>query len=322
MRLYRNNIHEVQCLKSRGETEVKGWVFNIQRFSVHDGPGIRTTVFLKGCPLRCVWCDNPESQPMAPQIVFWKERCIRCGACLVACPRSALVEDEGGGRKVLVERCDFCGRCLDACYTGALEQLGRCMTVEEVLEAAEADRPFYDQSGGGVTLSGGEPLAQWAFAREVLRRCKERGIHTALETCGHAPWDAWEALLPYVDLVLYDLKEVDPVKHQRFTGVDNALILENLRRLAGTGKKVVIRRPVIPGYNDSEESIHALAQVVRSLGSVDEVHLLPYHRLGQGKYERLGMEYALKDVPSLREEDVAGLRAILLAYGLRVRVGG
>ncbi|MGC8837437.1 MAG: glycyl-radical enzyme activating protein [Anaerolineae bacterium] len=309
-------------MKSRGETEVGGWVFNIQRFSVHDGPGIRTTVFLKGCPLRCVWCDNPESQSVAPQIVFWKERCIRCGACLVACPHSALVEDEGGGRKVLVERCDFCGRCLDACYTGALEQLGQWMTPEEVVEAVEADRPFYEQSGGGVTLSGGEPLAQWAFAREVLRGCRERGIHTALETCGHAPWEVWEAVLPYVDLVLYDLKEVDRARHQRFTGVDNALILENLRRLAGTGKKVVVRRPVIPGYNDSEESIRALAQVVRSLGSVDEVHLLPYHRLGQGKYERLGMDYALKDVPSLREEDVAGLRAILLAYGLRVRVGG
>ena len=299
-----------------------GWIFNIQRFSIHDGPGIRTTVFLKGCPLRCLWCDNPESQSMERQMVFWDERCIRCNACMAVCPQSAIVADEAGRKQVSPERCDLCARCLEECYAGALERIGRLMTVDEVLSLVEEDRPFYEQSGGGVTLSGGEPMTQPGFSQSLLRGCHERGIHTAIETCGHASWKVCQTLLTHLDLILYDLKEVDPAKHRRYTGVSNELILDNLRRLARTGKPIVVRRPVIPGYNDDEESIHALARFVRELDTVPEINLLPYHRFSRGKYERLGWEYPMGDEPSLSEEDITGLRDILVAYGLKAKIGG
>lgn len=299
-----------------------GRVFDVKKFSVHDGPGIRTTVFLKGCPLRCLWCSNPESQRMEPQIVFWPERCIRCETCLAVCPQSAIVADEAGRKQVLPERCDLCGRCLEECYAGALEQIGRLMTVDEVLSLVEEDRPFYEESGGGVTLSGGEPAAQPGFSQRLLQGCQERDIHTAIDTCGYAPWEVWQALLPYLDLILYDLKEIDPLRHKRYTGVSNKLILDNLKRLACTGRAIIVRRPVIPGYNDDEGSIHTLARFVQELSTVHEIDLLPYHRFGRGKYERLGMEYPMGDEPSTREEEVAGLRDILVAYGFQVKIGG
>jgi pyruvate formate lyase activating enzyme len=299
-----------------------GWVFNIQRFSIHDGPGIRTTVFLKGCPLRCLWCSNPESLRMEPHVMYWRERCIRCGACLAVCPRSAIVVDEAGCRQVLPELCDLCGRCLEECYTGALEQIGRLMTVDEVLSIVEKDRLFYDESEGGVTLSGGEPTAQPRFSQRLLQSCQERGIHTAIETCGHAVWNVWQTILPHLDLILYDLKEINPTRHKRYTAVSNELILDNLRRLARTDKTIIVRRPIIPGYNDDQESIHALACFVHELGTVHEIHLLPYHRFGRDKYERLGMKYPMGDVPSLREEEVTGLRDTLVSHGFRVKIGG
>jgi pyruvate formate lyase activating enzyme len=309
-------------MQDRADGDTRGWVFNIQKFSVHDGPGIRTTVFLKGCPLRCVWCDNPESQSMEPQIVFWDERCIQCGACMAVCTRSAIVADEAGRKQVLPERCDLCGHCLEECYAGALEQIGRLMTVDEVLSLVEEDRPFYDQSGGGVTLSGGEPLTQPEFSRSLLQGCQQQEIHTAIETCGYAPWKTWQMLLPHLDLILYDLKEIDGARHRRHTGASNELILNNLRQLAGTGKPIIVRYPVIPGYNDRAESIHALASFVQELNTVREINLLPYHRFGQGKYQRLGMEYPLGDQPSLREDQIIDLRDILVTYGFQVKIGG
>jgi len=299
-----------------------GWVFNIQRYSVHDGPGIRTTVFLKGCPLRCLWCSNPESQRPEPQIVFWPDRCIGCDACRAACPRSTIAIDEAGYRRVLAERCDGCGQCVETCYAEAVEQVGRSMTVEEVLAAVEADHPFYDQSGGGMTLSGGEPLAQPEFSLRLLRGAQQRGIHTVLETCGHAPWDVWQSLLPHVDLILYDVKDIDPDRHRHNTGVSNELILDNLERLSSAGVSLIVRRPVIPGYNDDVESIHALARFAGGLGTVHEIDLLPYHRFGRDKYKRLGRNYAMGDATSLQEEDVIGLRDILASYGFRVKIGG
>jgi pyruvate formate lyase activating enzyme len=301
---------------------LSGWVFNIQHFSIHDGPGIRTTVFLKGCPLRCLWCDNPESQQLEPQIVFWQERCIHCDVCLSICPQMALEVDAEGNRRLIAERCDLCGRCVEECYAQALEQIGRLMTVAEVLDEVEGDRRFYEQSGGGVTLSGGEPLAQARFSQALLQACHERGIHTAIETSGHGPWAVWQELLPHLDLILYDLKEIDSERHEAMTGVPNQLILDNVRRLARTGKEIIVRRPVIPGYNDSPESIHALARFVKSLGTVEEVNLLPYHRFGRTKYDRLGKEYAMGDRPSLGEGDVAELEEIVSSYGLRTKVGG
>lgn len=301
---------------------LSGWVFNIQRFSIHDGPGIRTTVFLKGCPLRCLWCDNPESLQLEPQMVFWQERCIHCDVCLSICPQLALEVDAEGSRRWILERCDLCGRCVEECSAGALEQVGWPVTVAEVLAEVEADRRFYEQSGGGVTLSGGEPLTQAPFTQALLQACHERGIHTAIETSGHGPWAVWLELLPHLDLVLYDLKELDPERHEVMTGVSNQLILDNLRWLVRTGKKVIVRRPVIPGYNDSPESIHALARFVQSLGTVEEIDLLPYHRFGRAKYERLGREYAIGDKPSLGEGDVAELEELVRSYGLRTKIGG
>jgi pyruvate formate lyase activating enzyme len=196
------------------------------------------------------------------------------------------------------------------------------MTVDEVLPLVEKDRPFYEQSGGGVTLSGGEPMTQPEFSQSLLRGCQERDIHTAIETCGHASWKVWQALLPYLDLILYDLKEIDPVRHRRYTGVSSKLILNNLRRLACTDRPIVVRLPIIPGYNDDEERIQAIARFIRELDTVHQVDLLPYHRFGRGKYERLCMEYPMSEKPSLKEEAITGLRDILVSYGLEVTIGG
>lgn len=308
--------------REESEEALAGWVFNIQRYSVHDGPGIRTTVFLKGCPLRCLWCDNPESQLIKPQFVFWEDRCIRCGNCLAICPLSAVTEDSNGIKRINPEQCDLCGLCVDQCYADALEQVGKVMTAAEVLALVVEDRLFYDESGGGMTLSGGEPLAQPQFAYGLLKGASMHGIRTAIETSGYAPWRIWESLLPYLDLILYDLKEVDPARHKRFTGMSNEKILDNIRWLAGTGKPVVVRRPVIRGYNDTLESIHALGRFVQELKTIQEIDLLPYHRLGQSKYKRLGQEYVLGDEPTMKNEEVNEYRDILLSYGVNVKIGG
>ena len=298
-----------------------GWVSNIQRFSVHDGPGIRTTVFLQGCPLHCLWCSNPEAQEPGVHIVHWEDRCLGCDACRAVCPRSAIRVDGLGRRFVVTASCDGCGRCLEQCYPGALEQLGRLLTVREVLDAVEADRVFYDRSGGGMTLSGGEPMAQPEFCLALLAGARALGIATCMETCGQAPWALWEQMLPYLGLVLYDLKEVDRERHERWTGVPNDLILDNLRRLAASGTRVIVRRPVIPGCNDDEESLLALADYVGEVG-LREIHLLPYHRLAQGKYERLGQEYLAGDRPPQTPEDLLEMQALLTARGLSVKIGG
>ena len=304
------------------EQDSSGWIFNIQRYAVHDGPGIRTTVFLNGCPLRCLWCSNPESQHIKPQFDFWEDRCIHCGNCLSVCPQFAISKDDKGRKHIDSGRCDFCSLCIDQCYADALEQIGKSRTVREVLDIVEEDRAFYDESGGGMTLSGGEPLTQARFSYQLLKGARERGIRTAIETSGYAPWSVWKDFLPYLDLFLYDLKEIDPKQHIRFTGISNELILDNFKRLAQTGKLIIVRRPVIPGYNDTLESIHALGQFVQEFETVREINLLPYHRLGQEKYKRLGQEYVLGDMPTMKAEDVAEQRDILLSYGLNVKIGG
>jgi pyruvate formate lyase activating enzyme len=304
------------------DRELTGWVFNIQHYSLHDGPGIRTTVFLMGCPLRCLWCSNPESQQLKPQILVENASCIRCDECLKTCSEGAIHVNEDGIRQIQTVRCTLCGECIEECYAGSLELVGQEMTVAEVLAEVEADQLFYDRSGGGMTLSGGDPIMQNGFSRALLRGAKALGIHTTMETSGHTTWKAWEFILPHLDLVLYDVKETALELHRQFTGVSNDLILENLKRLAKSDVSVIVRRPVIPGDNDSADSIHALGRLVRDLGNVEEIDLLPYHNFGRGKYAQLGMDYVMGDTPSMSHADVRDVQQILQSYGLQVRIGG
>ncbi len=302
----------------------KGAVFNIQRYSIHDGPGIRTTVFLKGCPLACLWCQNPESQQMKPQIFYNAERCVGCGRCIAVCPVKAI---EMADTKVKTNReiCTACGTCVDACPEEARELMGKTMTVEEVVEEVMKDDIFYQRSGGGITISGGEPFAQPAFSANILKKCKERNTHTAIETCGYAPWDRAERVLDYTDLVLFDMKHIDSKEHMRLTGVPNELILENARRIWHERHiPMWIRVPVVPGYNDSPEHIEALATfVVNELSPFLQLHLLPYHRLGESKVQQLEQSGTglVTDPPD--ESHMESLKQIVEGKGLRkVFIGG
>lgn len=257
-----------------------GLVFNIQRYCVQDGPGIRTTVFLKGCPLDCPWCHNPEGRSSEPEVRVWEGRCVRCGRCAEVCPQRV----GGNGRPAGPDAaCRRCGACVSACPAGARQMVGRWWTAAEVVAEVLKDRVFYDDSGGGVTLSGGEPLMQPEFARAVLEACRAEGIGTALDTCGFGPQADLLALAPWVDLFLYDVKIVDDRLHPRFTGVSNARILENLRALGDAGAAIWIRVPLVPGFNDAEEHIEAAARLAASIPSVRQVDVLPYHRLGARK---------------------------------------
>jgi pyruvate formate lyase activating enzyme len=301
---------------------VNGIVTDIQRFSVHDGPGIRTTVFLKGCNLRCAWCHNPETLRPGPELQVLLARCIGCGACLEACPNGAHEVRADGERLFHRDRCTACGACADVCYAGALVLVGREMTVEEVVAEVLEDRPFYEESGGGVTLSGGEPLVRRDFAVDILRRCRQEGLHTAVETNLAVPWDEVAALLPVTDLFMVDVKLIDAEAHARWTGAPNEDILANLRRLAEEPQPMVVRTPVVPGVNDTPEAIGAVADLVRGLANLAYYELLPYHPLGAGKYESLGMDYALADLERPPHEVLDALAEAAAARGIAVRVAG
>jgi pyruvate formate lyase activating enzyme len=272
-----------------------GTIFDIKRFAVHDGPGIRTTVFFKGCPLRCLWCHNPESMKIERQIVFFESKCIGCGECFKRCPNGA-VEATPQGRKYYRDKCTLCGMCVEYCYAEATVMQGKIVSVDEVIEEVKKDMPFYENSGGGVTISGGEPAMQPEFCIAVLRESKKAGMHTALDTSGYVKWEIFSKILEYVDLVLYDVKHMDPAKHKEYTGLSNRLILANLKKLDKLDIPIEIRMPVIPGLNDSEGNLSAASQFLREMKNIKRIKLLPYHRLGEGKYERLDMEYRLKNV--------------------------
>ncbi len=265
-----------------------GMIFDIKRFAINDGPGIRTAVFLKGCPLRCLWCHNPESQRREPELSFLPEKCIGCGYCVSACPNGCFENGTFDRSK-----CRSCGRCTEKCYAGARELIGRTASMQEVIEEVLKDRVFYENSGGGMTLSGGEPLFQPEFTAELLAAARKAGLHSCLDTCGFAPWDKLEPLLPNVDLFLYDLKESDPERHRQYTGVPLEPILENLARLDAAGGESILRCPVIPGLNDRDDHADGIARTANTLAHVREINLMPYHPLGESKLARLGRKPGL-----------------------------
>ncbi|MBR0360456.1 MAG: glycyl-radical enzyme activating protein [Clostridia bacterium] len=271
-----------------------GTIFNIQKFSINDGPGIRTTVFMKGCPLNCLWCHNPESKSRKTEIFFDARKCVGCRSCEV-CPYGCHVftDTEHIFNR---EKCIACGKCAAECYTDALELVGTEKSVEEIIAEVMKDEAFYENSGGGMTLSGGEPMFQFNFTYELLKRAKENGLHTCIETCGFAKWEQYEKIADLVDIFLFDYKETDPGKHKEFTGVTNELILENLKKLDEKGCKTVLRCPIIPGLNDTDEHFTGIAKTANSLRNVLEINVEPYHPLGKGKSEMLGKEYFSDDL--------------------------
>ncbi len=287
-----------------------GTLFNIQRFSTEDGPGIRTTLFFKGCPLRCAWCHNPEGLSPWPELVWYEGRCIGVRDCLRACPEDAL-DLTPQGMRIDRERCTLCGACVQACPAAALEVIGRRWTPEALLAEVQKDAVFYDTSGGGVTLSGGEPMMQAEFVAEVGRLCRRAGLHVALDTCGAALWEQYEAVLPAVNLVLYDLKVLDGELHRQVTAADNARILDNARRIAATGVPLWIRTPVIPGYTATAANIAALGEFIAAeLPTVQRWDLLAYTNLGGPKYRRLDRPYALEGAPLLTRAEMEALHLV------------
>lgn len=302
----------------------RGLVFQTIHGSFVDGHGIRTTVFLKGCPLKCVWCCNPEGQSFEPELKFTAAKCTGCGNCVPLCPTGAIkLAPEEWEARVCIDRtrCTNCGKCLAACYTGALDCFGQYYTVEELFAVVQKDEQFYRSSGGGVTIGGGEATWQPAFTLQFISKCKEHYIHTALDTCGYTTSPAGLKCLEEADLLLYDLKDLDPDRHLQNTGVSNEPILENLKRLNAMGKPLIIRLPVIPGYNDAEQNLQATAAFLSTLQSVERVDLMPVHEYGKVKYEQLGKAYKLKvqAIPRERQEEI---KALFEGHGLQTQIGG
>ena len=299
---------------------VKGTIFNIQHYCIHDGPGIRTNIFVKGCPLRCLWCQNPESQLVQNQVMFDMDKCNGCRTCVEACPVSA-IGLVNGKAKTDRKLCSGCGKCVKACRQEARSMMGKENTAGEAFRQVAQDKLFYDNSGGGITITGGEPLAQPQFSRAVLQLCKEAKINTAIETCGFAKWDVLKSVLENVDVVLYDVKHMDTSEHKKCTGVGNELILDNLKRLSNELKMpVVARTPIVPGYNNSKENIKAMAKFLsEKIPTCVEVNLLPYHNLGEGKNEQLEEEKKeFKSFPP-SEEEMEQLKEIIADHGLNVK---
>ena len=297
----------------------QGLVFLIQGYSTSDGPGLRTTVFTKGCNLRCRWCQNPESWNSYPELMTHDDLCLGCGKCVEICPEQAITLTAETGRKIDRDRCNRCFKCVEACPAKALTSVGEYMTIDQVMAEIEKDELFMIRSNGGVTISGGEPLFQAPFTIELLKTCKERGIHTALDTCGHAPWSMLEKALKYVDLLLYDIKHMDPKVHLEGTGTDNSLPLANLGKIPGH-IDVWLRIPLIPGFNDSQENLDRLIFLSRKK-PFKRVSLLPYHKYGDGKYENLGLDIPFQEVKTYTKERLEEIKAYLEKAGLPVSLG-
>ena len=298
-----------------------GIVTDIQRFNVNDGPGIRTIVFLKGCPLSCIWCSNPETQQIKPVIMFEQEQCISCGKCAQACRTGAI----GPNRLGVVDhkKCVICGECTNVCPTGALILKGETLTVGQIVKDFKKDATLYRKSGGGITLSGGEPLVQWKFATELIKACKAQGWHTAMETTGFGSDEAIESVFSFLDLALLDIKTMNDEKHKDVTGVSNEVILRNAVRIAQM-TDVIIRVPTVPTVNDTEEDFVKISEFAKTLRGVDTVHILPYHSFGEHKYESLGMEYQTRKrgIKPLPPKETVRFKEVVESKGLHCSIGG
>ena len=299
----------------------KRMVIDITRMTVHNGPGIRTVILFKGCPLRCIWCSTPESQKETPEIVFYPNRCILCENCLPVCPQNAITVN---GKVVAIDRdlCDNCGRCTAVCYTEALRPMGRQYTVDELVHEVKKDEVVYKHSGGGVTISGGEPLLKPEFTLELLRALKQNGISTGVDTCGFVPRKSIESVLPYIDFFLWDIKHMDDTIHRELTGVSNRLILNNLRFVSDNNIPVYLRFPVIPGCNDSEENIHTVCLFAKDLPSLVEIDLLPLHHLGKARYAAIGRAYPIDGIPLIKDDTLSEMKRLVESYGLKCNIIG
>lgn len=299
---------------------MKGRIIKIQRFSIQDGPGIRTTIFLKGCPLKCLWCSNPESQSLNPEIMFNKAKCIQgCNECIKACPVKAIIKKDSF-ISINREKCIGCEDCVKACPSEALTFIGKLIEAKQVIEEIKKDKAFYEKSNGGITISGGEPLFQAKFTKEILKLCKKEGMHTALDTSGYGDWKKIKEILKYTDLVLYDLKHMDPFMHIKYTGVSNEIILKNALKISKEKVDLRIRVPIIPTINDSMDNLAKLAKFIKKLERIEEIDFLPYHRLGISKYEMLDKEYPLKSLQPPSKEYLLKLKNYLETYGIKVNV--
>lgn len=296
-------------------------VFDIQKFSVHDGPGIRTIVFFKGCPLHCQWCANPESQGFAPELLVYPDKCIGCGKCVDVCEAGCFAVK---GEEIIFDRskCIQCCRCAEVCYAESRRQSGKFMTLDEIKEEVDKDMVFYKNSGGGITFSGGEAMCFPEAVKELAKYYKKQGVSTAIETCGYASWENYQAVLPYLDLVMFDLKILDDEKHKQYTGGSNARILENVKKIS-KNVKTVIRIPIVPTVNDAKGDIDAFGAFISGLKpEISTIHILPYHNFGLNKYYALGKDYPLDVIKAPSDEHMNEIKAQLEDYGFTVVIGG
>ena len=297
-------------------------IFDIKKYSINDGPAIRTTVFFNGCPLSCLWCHNPESQSLTPQLMYRRGRCLGCGTCMEVCPEGAIQMELNDSGRLITDRskCTRCQTCIATCYAGAREFSGHEATVSEVMTHIEREIPFYDESDGGVTFSGGEPLMQPEYLSALLKACRKQEIHTVVDTSGFANWNVFEQIRGDVDLFLYDLKHMDSLRHREVTGVPNEVILENLRRLSAVYAKCIVRIPWVPGINDDEKNLLESAKFMASLPHLEGVELMMYHDIARAKYEALGREYVLAETKPPTEMELHHAARILQSYGLTVLI--